>query len=341
MKSMIIKPQISVIVPVYKVEAYLHRCVDSILAQTFTDFELILVDDGSPDNCGKICDEYAAKDKRIHAIHQENGGLSAARNAGIDWAFANSDSQWLSFIDSDDWVHPCFLEYLYRAVQETGCKVSACSFVRVEGQEEYPEIPFSEAVENWEQFYIEDWGRGVVACCKLYAKELFSCLRYPVGRIHEDEFLTYKILDRAKEVAVLDANLYYYYQNPGGIIKGGFSLRKLDGVNALREQSRYARKKGYTDLYLECQKRRLRCSVKAFKALEKTETLSTAEKKKITQGLRTAMREVLLVSGKDIAPRRLNRWYYELAFPKVTWLYWSFVGIKSRIKRMVYKNARD
>ena len=92
---------VSVIVPVYKVEKYIHRCVDSILAQSFRDFELILVDDGSPDNCGAICEEYAAKDSRIHVIHQANGGLSAARNTGIEWALAHSDSQWLTFIDRD------------------------------------------------------------------------------------------------------------------------------------------------------------------------------------------------------------------------------------------------
>ena len=95
---------ISVIVPVYKVEAFLNRCVDSILCQTYEDFEIILVDDGSPDTCGALCDEYARKDGRVHVIHQENGGLSAARNTGIDWAFANSTSRWLAFVDSDDWV---------------------------------------------------------------------------------------------------------------------------------------------------------------------------------------------------------------------------------------------
>ena len=105
-------PLISVIVPVYKVEEYLSRCVDSILSQTFEDFELILIDDGSPDNCGKICDEYTKKDNRVHVIHQENGGLSSARNAGIDWAFENSDSEWLTFIDSDDWVHIQYLDLL-------------------------------------------------------------------------------------------------------------------------------------------------------------------------------------------------------------------------------------
>ena len=102
-------PSVSVIVPVYDVEKTIRRCVDSILAQTYTDYELILVDDGSPDACGAICDEYAVKDSRVHVIHQENGGLSAARNAGIDWAFANTESQYLTFIDSDDWVHPLYL----------------------------------------------------------------------------------------------------------------------------------------------------------------------------------------------------------------------------------------
>ena len=108
-------PTISVIVPVYKVEPYLNRCVDSILRQTYQDFELILVDDGSPDRCGEICDEYARQDSRVHVIHKENGGLSDARNAGIDWVEANSDSRWLIFADSDDWVHPELLARLLDA----------------------------------------------------------------------------------------------------------------------------------------------------------------------------------------------------------------------------------
>ena len=131
-------PEISVIVPVYKVEKYIHRCIDSILNQTFRDFELIMVDDGSPDNCGAICDEYAAKDNRVVVIHQENGGLSAARNAGIDWAFTNSNSEWLNFIDSDDWVHPEYLQKLYDAAKCNNVSVSVCGFERTCGEE--PEI---------------------------------------------------------------------------------------------------------------------------------------------------------------------------------------------------------
>ena len=107
-------PEISVIVPVYKVETFIHRCVDSILCQSFEDFELILVDDGSPDSCGDICEAYAAKDSRIHVIHQENGGLSAARNTGIDYVMEHSTSKWLAFVDSDDWLHPDFLKHHIR-----------------------------------------------------------------------------------------------------------------------------------------------------------------------------------------------------------------------------------
>jgi len=135
---------ISVIVPVYKVEAFLSRCVESILAQTYRDFELILVDDGSPDGCGVLCDGYARRDSRVHVIHQENGGLSAARNTGIDWVFANSVSRWIAFVDSDDWVHPDFLKVLYETAEKTACKLSVCDYFRTAG-EDFPVQPDGEA----------------------------------------------------------------------------------------------------------------------------------------------------------------------------------------------------
>ena len=185
---------ITIIVPVYKVEPYLRRCVDSILAQTFTDFELILVDDGSPDNCGAICDEYAAQDSRIHVIHQENGGLSAARNAGIDWAFANSDSQWLAFVDSDDWVHPNYLAYLYRAVSEDGTKVSACGYREVLDSNEIIETEdYCSRVLLWEEFLLNHGLKATLAWNKLYSKDLFHELRYPDGKLYEDgKYLIYE-----------------------------------------------------------------------------------------------------------------------------------------------------
>ena len=220
---------ISVIVPIYKVEAFLHRCVDSILAQTFADFDLVLVDDGSPDSCGDICEEYARKDGRIHVIHQKNGGLSAARNTGIDWAQANSGSQWLAFVDSDDWVHPDFLLRLYTMVQETGCLLSACGYFRTGGGD-FPAMSAPEyRVLSADDYYCPDEaGEDVpaIAWNKLYHKSLFDTLRYPVGKLHEDEFTTYLAVYRAGKVAVTREPLYAYYQNPVGIMLSKWTPRK-------------------------------------------------------------------------------------------------------------------
>ena len=121
---------ISVIIPVYKVEEYLCRCVDSVLAQTYGNLEIILVDDGSPDGCPAMCDAYAGQDARIRVIHQENAGLSGARNAGIDAA----RGQWLAFVDSDDYLAPDFLECLYRACVDTGSELSVCRWIYVRGE---------------------------------------------------------------------------------------------------------------------------------------------------------------------------------------------------------------
>lgn len=239
-------PTISVIVPVYKVEKYIHRCVDSILGQTFTDFELILVDDGSPDHCGTICDEYAAKDSRVVVIHQENGGLSAARNAGIDWAFANSDSQWLSFIDSDDWIHPEYLQRLLDAAVENNVAVSISGYAQTDGAE--PEIDpnlLPPVLWNTEEFFVKHNVNATIACGKLYRKECFQTIRYPVGKIHEDEFTTYKVLFWYEQVAVIPAALYSYYINLDGIIHRPWSLEKMDMYAALEAQIAFFADRGY------------------------------------------------------------------------------------------------
>lgn len=235
---------ISVIVPVYNVESYITRCVESVLAQTFTDFDLILVDDGSPDNCGTICDKYAAKDRRIHVIHKENGGLSDARNAGIDWAFAESNSEWLTFIDSDDWVHTKYLEGLLAAIITTGCEISICSYLETKGNTQYVyDYRINAKVVNTETFFIERTVNAVISCAKLYKKELFSQIRYPVGRLHEDEFTTYKLLFCYNHIAYVDAPLYYYYVNHESITKSMWSPQKLDGVDAAEEQLDFFKKR--------------------------------------------------------------------------------------------------
>ncbi len=226
-------PQISIIVPIYKVENYLHRCVDSILAQTFTDFELILVDDGSPDNCGKICDDYAKKDNRIKVIHKENGGLSSARNAGIDIA----KGDYLSFVDSDDWIHPQMIELLYQGIKENNVKCSICGYKETEQQEPFEQIfQVHYELHNGMDFLISNNVNATVAWGKLYYKSLFDTIRYPLGRLHEDEFTTYKILYSAGKISFVNAHLYYYFINENGITKGTFTPQRLDAILALKEQ---------------------------------------------------------------------------------------------------------
>lgn len=244
-------PQVSVIVPIYNVEKYLNRCVDSILNQTFSDFELILVDDGSPDNCGKICDDYAKKDNRIHVIHQQNGGLSAARNAGIDWAFANSDSEWIAFVDSDDWIHPRYLEFLYKAVKNDKTKISICNYVRESHHlENYHDVMFtSKIMQGMELFESKFNIQATVAWNKLYKKELFSDISFPNGRLHEDEFTTYKFLYLAGEISWIDKPLYYYYQNVEGIIHSKWSERRLDVYDAYEERVEFFKSENEQNYY--------------------------------------------------------------------------------------------
>lgn len=256
---------ISVIVPVYKVEPYLHRCVDSILAQTFTDFELILVDDGSPDNCGAICDEYAQKDARVHVIHQANGGLSAARNAGIEYCLSKSESQYLSFIDSDDCVSLQYLEKLYQAAVDHQAEISICGYTSFSAQElpDYSRIIFSgslllnktqacrllyECKSNHAYF--------VVTYCKLYKAELFRNVRFPVGRIHEDQFTTYKLFYTANRIVEIGECLYGYFINENGIMRSPFSIRRFDDLFALDEAISFFRRHGENEICLAAQRRK-------------------------------------------------------------------------------------
>lgn len=243
MKEKTVSPQrghlISVIVPVYKVEPYLRCCIDSILAQTFTDFELILVDDGSPDNCGAICDEYAAKDDRIIVIHQQNGGLSAARNTGIDWVFANSKSEWIAFVDSDDVIHATYLEYLYNAALKSGAGLSAVYpkyFYYEEEIKDYcPSVSKQEIISSrdaCQRMYSGDDMYLLSAWGKIYRKKLFVIYRFPVGKIYEDQYLGPKLLYDSEKVSILHSRLYYYRQRTGSIINSAFSLKRFDMIYA-------------------------------------------------------------------------------------------------------------
>jgi len=221
-------PEISVIVPVFKVEQYLHECVDSILAQSFTDFELILIDDGSPDNCGKICDEYCEKDNRIIVVHQENGGLSVARNAGLDIA----KGKYVTFIDSDDIVSKQYLELLYKAIIDNNCEVSICNDTMFFDGEEVNYIKNDNAsIYSGRDavFGIYDsYKVPVTAWGKIYLRDLFNGIRFPRGRIHEDNFVVPIILYLSKKVCLLECSLYWYRQRKDSIMGQPFSIKRYD-----------------------------------------------------------------------------------------------------------------
>lgn len=227
---------ISVIVPVYKVEKYLRDCVDSILSQTYTDFELILVDDGSPDICGEICDEYAAQDPRVRVIHQENQGLSGARNAGIDAARGD----YLTFIDSDDMVSPEYISVLLQALEDADADLSVCrTFGFIDGEDpkaERKEITSQIVVSGTDACIMLYDGRAEIpvnAWGKLFRTAVIGELRFPLGRLHEDQAFTPLVCYRAKKVSSVDADLYYYRGRDDSITRDRFTVKRYDDLWAI------------------------------------------------------------------------------------------------------------
>ncbi len=323
---------ISVIVPVYKVEPYISRCVDSILNQTFTDFELVLVDDGSPDKCGKMCDEYAKKDNRIHVIHKKNGGLSDARNAGIDWCFENSNSEWITFIDSDDWVHPRYLEFLYNATQKYNSSISVCSYTRVEDFIPFVDISdFDISYMNTEQLFLEHNIEATVAWAKLYQKEYFKTVRYPFGRIHEDEFVTYRLLFQNNKISFVNLPLYFYYNNPKSIMNSKWSLKNLDAIVALRQQCDFFKKKGNNKLFVVALKKYIWALETQYTNLIDYDDY--INKNKLIKHIRSELRKCLRNKGVDMTVSQ-NTQIYTIAYPKMINVFYFYKKLKKKINRI-------
>lgn len=246
------RPIVSVIVPIYNVERYLQSCIDSILAQTYGHIEIILVDDGSPDLCGNICDKNAVLDNRIRVIHKENGGLSSARNAGLELAIG----EYIVFVDSDDVIHTQFIEILLGLCEQYHCDIAQCDFLVV--SEDSVKLPLN--LQQSLLFYSgkqalnrmcvgNDNVKYLVPWNKIYRRELFQGICYPVGRIHEDEFITYKILWKAQKVAVTNQYLYYYLKRPDSIMGSVFSMKRLDCHIAFQERLEFLKENKLKDEY--------------------------------------------------------------------------------------------
>lgn len=227
--------KISVIVPVYKVEPYLRKCLDSILGQTYRDLEIVLVDDGSPDNCGAICDEYAAGDERIKVIHKENGGLSSARNAALDIVTGD----YIGFVDSDDWVELDMFEYLLSGIQRHHADIAVCGMTEVYPDDQ-KEISWDrELVLNTEQAIAALLGPEPMenyVCNKLWKKELFQTIRFPVGCNYEDIATTYRLFELADKIVCLPLCKYLYLQRTDSIVGGRSLKNKLDYYEMSRQR---------------------------------------------------------------------------------------------------------
>lgn len=249
--------QVSVVIPVYNVEKYLDACVRSVLGQTYADFELILVDDGSTDGSPALCDGYAAADSRVRVIHQKNGGLSAARNAGIRQA----KGQYITFVDSDDFVSPVYIERLYRTIVEADADLCMGDIRRVsekatpEAEEpgafaDKPPVVFDNEEVIREVYGTAFHGADFVSYAKLYRTDLFreNAIEFPVGKLHEDTFTTYKLMYFSKKILYLDEVLYFYRMREGSITNSAFSARRLDMLLGTRAVYQFFRSEDKPEL---------------------------------------------------------------------------------------------
>ncbi len=231
-------PLISVIVPVYRVESYLNKCVQSIAGQTYRNLEILLVDDGSPDDSGAICDAWAAKDSRIRVIHKENGGGGAARNTALDAA----SGELIAFVDSDDYIAPDMYDHLYGLLRD-GADIAECDFVITpdDGAEfavAEPQITVYNREEAMRE-HIQDTVFRQLIWNKLYRREMIGGIRFPVGTAIDDEFFTYQVLGNAKKLVRSTKVCYAYRQQPGSIMHQTYSLKRLEGIRAKQLRLQY------------------------------------------------------------------------------------------------------
>lgn len=320
---------ISIIMPVYNTEKYLRRCIDSILAQTYADFELILIDDGSTDSSGIICDEYAEKDNRIVVIHQENQGQAIARNIGLDYVFEKNNSEWISFVDSDDWIHSRYLEALEEIVLKTGCSVGICAYSKTNGNDS--ELIYTDSnilTFNPERFFFEHRVTSVVVWGKLYKKSLLTKIRFPKIRLYEDEFFTHLVLFKNKEIAYTEQPLYYYFQNPESATNQSWSPVCLKQIEGILKQSKYLYKHHYYEALELNLKVLLWCITEQYRTLKNTDYYLD-----YLPTLRRLLRKSLSLARKNNAyPFNKIIYLYELAYPIEMKFYWKKKTIIQKIK---------
>ncbi len=235
---------ISIIVPVYKVEKYIHKCIESILNQTYDKLEIILIDDGSPDSCPKICDDYALRDNRIKVIHQKNQGLSSARNKGIELA----KGEYIGFVDSDDYIEPSMFQDLYNTIVENNADISICNFYVINNKSK--EKTVKNGLKNKQYNKIEALKEILLdneiqsyAWNKLYKRELFENVKYPVGKKYEDIGTTFYLFEKSNRIQYIGKPEYNYLNREDSIVFNYNEQTIIDYIDIIIERYKYVEKK--------------------------------------------------------------------------------------------------
>lgn len=242
--------KISVIIPIYNVEKYLPKCINSVLNQTYSNLEIILVNDGSTDSCKQICEEYKKLDNRIKIINKKNGGLSDARNYGIEASTGN----YIAFLDSDDWIDKELYMTLYKIIKRYDADISVCNFKKsyLNGDNKTHnsgKIKCYSNIEALNELYGKNSVQMIVAWNKLYKRSTIKELRFPVGRIHEDEYLTPIIIYNANKLVYIDNQLIYYRQTPNSIMNSKFNIKRLDYLYVLENRIEFFKENMLDQLY--------------------------------------------------------------------------------------------
>lgn len=261
--------KISVIVPVYNVEKDIENCLDSIIAQEYKNLQIILVDDGSTDNSGNICDKYSNIDTRIEVIHKQNRGLADARNVGLKHA----NGKYIAFLDSDDYIYPTFYKELYRMVKEHDADIGECDFLRInidkkedakkilEKQEEKFSQELLSNIEALKLLYgprLKPYIKKVVVWNKIYKKDIFNDIRFPLGKLHEDEYTTYKILNKANKIVSTNKKLHGYMQTPNSIMRQEIKWQRIeDNLDAYIKSSEFFQNANNKEIEMKSRRRYL------------------------------------------------------------------------------------
>lgn len=314
-------PLISIIVPIYNVEDYLSRCIDSIINQTYKNLEIILVDDGSRDKSGNICDEYLTKDSRIAVYHKTNGGLSDARNFGIE----KSTGEYIGFIDGDDYVHPQMYEILYYEIIKTKCDVSACKWKLVKKNKHpkniktFNKVHFKKLKKNKAISYPEIAFSS--SCNKLYKKDIFKSLRYPIGKLHEDECVFHRIIWQCDNgIAITTKKLYFYTQRSSSIM-GSINRKRIEGMlYAFEDRIIFAQQNNWTEVLKKVIGQYLDYCVHTYVSLKNgwygkydqswLDLLYDAEKSMLNKGKNIYSKRKYELFAKN--PQKYERIYYNL-----------------------------